>query len=1233
MKRKRLLRGPSLPLLWLLAGLLLAAAAGRWQARDNEAVAAARFETLSRRAAEQVANRIHIYEYGLRGARGAVIAAGGEHGITRARFAQYSQSRDIAHEFPGSRGFGFVRRVPAAQEAAFVEAARLDGKPDFAIRRLGPNEGERYVIQYLEPSDPDNPAVGLDIASEAHRREAAEGAMRSGEATLTAPITLVQGGMPLRSFLLLLPVYRTEAAAPRSRGPYKPASPAAAREQAVGWVYTPIVIDEVLHGFDFQDGEFSLALVDATQAGPAERFFDTHGAAAFAGARQVVLPLPLFGRTWQVEVRSQPPFIARLNLRSPWGVFGGVALLALLVALMVAIQQKTRRRAEQAGLQRSRLAAIVTSSNDAIIGWRLDGTITDWNDAATQIFGYSAEEAIGHPLPALLVPAAYEPEEAEMMRRIAEGQAIAAFETFRRHRSGAMVPVSVAAAPIRAADGRVIGAAQTVRDITHERATKAHILELNATLEQQVSERTIELLAMSARERAILASAGAAIIATDVHGKVTLFNPAAEQLLGYAASEVVGKVALSHFHDARELQARSAALEAGLGRPLQAGEVFERPDADSEWTYVRKDGRRVPVHLKVSALYDASANVAGFIAIAADLSDMKRAQTQLEALNQALNERSAQAESASKAKSEFLANMSHEIRSPLNAVLGLSYLLRQTRLDAQQQAYLEKIDAAGSALLAVINDILDISKIEAGGMVLEESEWALQALLQEVMAMMAVNANPKGIALLLEAEDGLPRQVRGDLTRVRQVLVNLLSNAVKFTARGSVRLSVHAQEARDGRDGERLRLRFAVTDTGIGIAPEVLERLFEPFTQADSSTTRRFGGTGLGLSIVRQLTGLMGGEFGVRSTPGRGSEFWVVLPLGVVREAPAVSLAGMPMPARSAGGQLADIRVLVVDDSPVNLEVCQHILEREGAQVSLAGDGHEAVERLRAAPQAIDAVLMDVHMPVLDGIDATRRIRSELGLDALPVIALTASALVAERDRALEAGMNDFISKPFDAQVLIHCVRRHVERVRGRPLAPAASPADVAPALPGWPSIPGIDAADAFQRLGGDTELLRSVLRRLLAEFGDLAGDGAAPPDAGLEARLHKLKGSAGVIGATAIARLAAESEAALKSGDAGAAGQALRPLGAELCALQVAAGPFLAAGDGADADGASPIDPEDLALFIDSLRKQSMGAMALFDELAPALRSSLGKDRFEALRAAVQGLQFRRAVEILENV
>jgi PAS domain S-box-containing protein len=535
--------------------------------------------------------------------------------------------------------------------------------------------------------------------------------------------------------------------------------------------------------------------------------------------------------------------------------------------------------------------------------------------------------------------------------------------------------------------------------------------------------------------RTVLDSASeVAIVATDPALTIEVFNVGAERPLGYRAEELVGKTTPLLIHDMEEVALRAAELTRSLGRPVVGGEVFTEPSTlhqPREWTFVRKDGSRVEGSLVVTPMTTEDGRISGYVGIAHDATRHKE-------IERSLREAARAAQSASLAKSQFLANMSHEIRTPMNAVIGLSYILGQTPLSADQASCLAKLTTAGNALRALIDDILDLSKIEAGELRLEDAPFDLPKLVREIEDLMRVPADAKGIQLASIWCDSPPRALRGDAHRLRQVLVNLLSNAIKFTDHGSVQLRIERTGAATRGPGWE-RLRLTVRDSGIGIPIEQQARLFQPFAQADSSTTRRFGGTGLGLSIVRRLVSLMGGEVGLSSAPGVGSAFWAELELAVARE-PEIET---PVHHAPLAKTLTGIRVLVVDDSDVNREVASRTLALQGATVSSARDGREAVELLTQTPTAFDIVLMDVQMPVMDGPDATRRIRNQLGL-RLPILALSAGTLESETELALEAGMDGFVSKPFYPAELAARIERLVRRA-----VPAGSvPVDPAQEVP-----------------------------------------------------------------------------------------------------------------------------------------------------------------------------------------
>jgi signal transduction histidine kinase/ActR/RegA family two-component response regulator len=534
------------------------------------------------------------------------------------------------------------------------------------------------------------------------------------------------------------------------------------------------------------------------------------------------------------------------------------------------------------------------------------------------------------------------------------------------------------------------------QEVAQRKAAEAALQAHREQLEELVGRRTAELTRLfdALPDWYLRISRDGTVLEHRVGREVTLFAPP-DQLLNHRLQDLMPAEVGQQLRQALDLLAQGAehsVIEYGL-------------QADGQDKYF--EARILPLD-------------------AEQLLMVVRDVTQTHQLDLVREANRLEAQRLAKVKSEFLANMSHEIRTPLNAMLGLSQIGARSSDDLASRSRFTRIEEAGQHLLGIVDDILDFSKLEAGKLQVERRRFRLAAALQTAMGMVADRARAKNLALQLHLDPAVPEWVTGDALRLRQILVNLLSNAVKFTPQGRVSLDVVCQAD---------QVALEVTDTGIGISVHQQAALFQPFEQADGSTTRRFGGTGLGLAISQDLAGLMGGQITVRSAPGQGSSFTLLLPLPAAKPDSSAS-----DPQGASGQRLSGLRLLAAEDVAVNRMILQAQLEHEGAQVVFAHNGREAVDRVaQAGPHGFDAVLMDVQMPVMDGLEATGLIRALA--PGLPVIGLTAHAMADERARCLAAGMVDHASKPVDMTTLVNVLMRHV----ARPVDSMAAPLDELP--------------------------------------------------------------------------------------------------------------------------------------------------------------------------------------------
>jgi len=654
-------------------------------------------------------------------------------------------------------------------------------------------------------------------------------------------------------------------------------------------------------------------------------------------------------------------------------------------AMLALYHDVTERVAIEAALRRSQatLSHLFATSPDLITLTDMEtSTYVMVNASFTRVCGYTADEVVGRSALELGIWQDVE-QRHSVLSAVKAGSDVTNVETLFLTKSGQKVTMLVSAGKF-SMDGRdylVLNG----RDVTETQ---------RARLEHEAILKHASIGIALTRDRRFLQA-----------------NPRFESMFGWEAGTLVGEPGMAVW-GSREDYDNFGRLASPL---LSQGKLVE-----FEQQMARRDGGLFWCRLRAQVVDPTHPTRGGTIWIAEDVTDRRQIDHALAAARDV-------AEAASRAKSAFLANTSHEIRTPLNGLLGLANLALQPGIEAgRRQQYLEQIQDSAQSLAGIISDILDLSKIEAGKFSLEAVPFNLHALLKTVHHAYQSLAQARSLELDLHVADDVPATVRGDPVRLRQILSNFITNGLKFTDRGRVQIGV----ARSTDPASPHRVRFTVSDTGAGIDEATQRRLFQPFTQADDSTTRRFGGTGLGLSICKELASLMEGCVGMHSTPGHGSRFWAEVPLPET-DAPVID----PHAEAQDIERLAGMRVLMVEDNAVNMMIGVAMLEQWGIEVAQAVDGVEgvaAVERAVAARRPFDAVLMDVQMPRLSGHEAARRLRGVHSAQELPIIALTAAALVSEREEALAAGMNDFLTKPIDVHRLREALIRAVGGIAGR---------------------------------------------------------------------------------------------------------------------------------------------------------------------------------------------------------
>ncbi len=749
-----------------------------------------------------------------------------------------------------------------------------------------------------------------------------------------------------------------------------------------------------------------------------------------------------------------------------------------------------QKMAELASQSEALNATVLSASLDAVVTIDSNGKFIEYNQSAEEIFGYSKDQVMGESMAELIVPREFRALHHQELRRYLEtgrGEVLnKRLELKGLRKNGEIFPIELTITPIEA-QGKIFFTA-FVRDITEQE---------NARKELRVAAQAFE--------------AQEAIFISDADNRIIRVNKAFTRITGYSSDEIIGhspKKLSSGTHDAAFYQSMWSAIG---DKGSWEGEIYN----------MRKNGDIYPEWLGISVVKDEEGKRLYYIAHFIDISKRKAAEQELK---NAMEE----AEKANEAKSHFLATMSHEIRTPMNAILGTLGLVQETKLDSEQDKFIKTAQGSAKSLLHIINDILDFSKIEADKLAIEEHAFSLSTLVKNIEDILSVKAKKQNNQIITMIDDEIPDIIKSDPGRLEQVILNLMTNAVKFTKNGKIILHISKVEQKSA----EITLRFEIKDDGIGIHEADQETLFDEFTQVDGQSNRRFEGTGLGLAICKKIIHLLGGNIGLESQLGQGSLFWFTIPVVADETMPDKTVALIddePLMNQS-------LNILLAEDSEANVIVAMSILEKAGHKVDVVENGIEAimaVENTMDSDHFYDVILMDLMMPEMDGLTATRQIKTlPEPLSSIPIIAMTANAMKGDKERCLDVGMDDYLSKPFDTKVLL----RKIQRLTENNIHDAVMP-EIAESLPSYKSLPILDK-NVLKQMAQDTseELVPEMVNVFIKELNTrLQKINKAINDYDHDVigqEVHALKSSSGTYGAKQLQELANAIDLTYKSSE-----------------------------------------------------------------------------------------------------